>query len=104
MPVTYRSAPSSEAGLRRRVNDSDTVRATFYCEELEKHWRCLDQQREAYSKSTFAGFEMAYERLLFRINGTTLQRVDERDLSEILRSIDVVTRLSSIEAKQRPTN
>ena len=104
MPVTYRSAPSSEAELRRRVNDSDTVRATFYREELEKHWHCLDQQRESYSKSTFAGFEMAYERLLFRINGTTLQRVDERDLSEILRSIDVVTRLSSIEAKQRPTN
>ena len=46
---------------------------------------------------------MAYERLLFRINGTARQRVDERDLSEILRSIDVVTRLS-IEAKRRPTN
>ena len=103
MPVINRSAPSSEVKLRRDIDDSGSFRASFYREELEKHWRCLGQQRESFSEGAFAGFEMAYERLLFRINGTARQRVDERDLSEILRSIDVVTRLS-IEAKRRPTN
>jgi len=101
MPVKDRVAPSCEVKLCWDVGSNPT-RTSFYREELEKHWRCLDQQRESYSESTFAGFEMAYERLLFRID-RCVPKVDERDLSEVLRSIDGVTRLS-IESEQLPTN
>jgi len=101
MPIKDRAAPSGEVKFPRDVG-SNSARASFYREELEKHWRCLDQQRESFSESAFTEFEMAYERLLFRIDRCT-PKIDERDLSEMLRSIDGVTRLS-IESEQLPTN
>jgi hypothetical protein len=67
----------------------------FYREELLKHQRCLERQREYYSERAITSAETALTRLLAHLEQLCAQRDADRVLSQILRQLDVVTRLSA---------
>ena len=67
----------------------------FFREELLKHHRHLERQREYYSDVAITQAEVALERLL-----SNLEALCQRDdacqmMGELLRKIDVVTNLSA---------
>ena len=67
----------------------------FYREELIKHQRCLEKQREYYSERAVTDVETALSRLLARLDHLCSQRDADQLLSRLLRKIDVVTGLSA---------
>lgn len=69
--------------------------AEFYREELLKHHECLERQREYYSDVAIAQAEDA-----LRLIGARLDQLSQRDdacqlIGELLRRLDVVTKLSA---------
>ena len=67
----------------------------FYREELLKHHRCLERQREYYSDVAITQAEDALQLLLANLDALC-QRDDAcQMISELLRRIDVVTKLSA---------
>ena len=67
----------------------------FFREELLKHHRCLERQREYYSDVAIARAEDALQRIM-----SNLDELCQRDdacqmIGELLRRIDVVTKLSA---------
>jgi hypothetical protein len=69
--------------------------ADFYREELLKHHRALERQREYYSDRAITQAEIALERLLSNLDALC-QRDDAcQMIGELLRKIDVVTKLSA---------
>ena len=86
----------SEAGvppawLRQPVS----VRINFYREELFRHWRCLEQQREHYSEKAIRDVETAILRLMQRVDRLCDEDRGEAVLNRLLRTIDGITRLST---------
>ncbi len=73
-----------------------TIITNFYKEEFLKHQQLLHQQREYYSERAMASAEAALDRILAQIE--VLCRQDHADLlvSRLLRSFDLVTRVSAL--------
>ena len=72
-----------------------TVRTNFYREELRKHWRCLEQQREYYSEKAIGDVEAALARLMSQVDQLCARKNGDQLVSHLLRRIDGVTRLSA---------
>ena len=72
----------------------DATRAAFYREELAKHRKCLEQQREYYSDKVIGDVEAALARLMARVDNLCSCENGDEIVSKLLRDIDGVTRLS----------
>lgn len=94
-------APSNRDGSltrppRRRANlQPSTVRTNFYRDELAKHRRCLEQQREYYSQKAIDDVEAALTRLMSQVDHLCKRENGDQLVSRLLRKIDGVTRLSA---------
>jgi len=103
MPVTNREpSPSLHPDSRYPVRVI-SVRSDFYREELRKHWRCLEQQREHYSHKTMTDVEAALRRLMQHVDRLCAHENGDEVVSRLLRQIDGVTRLSASSDRQ-PTH
>lgn len=71
------------------------LRIDFYREELIKHQRCLQCQREYYSERAFASAEQALARLLAHLDQLCRSRDADQLMGNLLRQFDVVTNLSA---------
>ena len=72
-----------------------SVRMSFYREELFRHWRCLEQQREHYSEKAIRDVEMAILKLMQRVDRLCEEDRGEAVLNRLLQTIDGITRLSA---------
>lgn len=70
------------------------TRADFYREELARHRKCLEQQREYYSDKVIGDVEAALKRLTARVGHLCARENGDEIVSRLLREIDGVTRLS----------
>jgi hypothetical protein len=70
------------------------VHVEFYREELIKHKRCLQTQREYYSEGAVNSAEDALNRLLGELDRVCRQKDADLVLGHLLRQFDVVTGLS----------
>jgi hypothetical protein len=70
-------------------------RIDFYREELIKHQRCLQRQREYYSERAYASAEQALTRLLSHLDQLCRSQDADRLMGHLLRQFDVVTNLSA---------
>ena len=69
--------------------------ADFFRQELDKHYACLERQREYYSDVAITQAEDALARLMSQIE-QVCQREDAcQMMGELLRKLDSVTRLSA---------
>ena len=67
----------------------------FFREELLKHHRCLERQREYYSEGAISQVEEALARIMSRLD-VLCQREDAcQKMGQLLRQIDLVTKLSA---------
>ena len=73
----------------------NTSRVDFYRDELAKHRRCLEQQREYYSEKVIGDVDAALNRLMARVANLCARENGDEVVSRLLREIDVVTRLSA---------
>ena len=73
---------------------ADATRVDFYREELAKHRKCLEQQREYYSEKVIGDVEAALARLMARVDNLCSRENGDEIVGRLLREIDVVTRLS----------
>ena len=67
----------------------------FYREELIKHQRCLQIQREYYSERAITRAEAALTRLIDQLDQLCRQKDADQVMGRLLRQIDVVTGLSA---------
>lgn len=72
--------------------------ADFYKEEFLKHRQCLESQREFYSDRAIDQLEAALERLVAQLDTLCAKDDANQMLGQLLRKIDVVTRLSVLSA------
>ena len=93
--------PSNRDGLQGRTPrrpgnfQPSAVRINFYREELAKHRRCLEQQREYYSDKAIDDVEAALTRLMSQVDHLCKRENGDQLVSRLLRKIDGVTRLSA---------
>ena len=73
---------------------ADATRVGFYREELARHRKCLERQREYYSAKVIGDVEAALTRLMARVGNLCSRDNGDEIVSRLLREIDVVTRLS----------
>ncbi len=66
----------------------------FYREELIKHHRCLQRQREYYSARAYASAEEALQRLLSRLDQLCRSKNADQLMGRLLRQFNTVTNLS----------
>jgi hypothetical protein len=71
------------------------LRIDFYREELIKHQRCLQRQREYYSERAYASAEQALARLLASLDQLCRSHDADRLMGYLLRQFDIVTNLSA---------
>ncbi len=71
-----------------------SVHVEFYRQELIKHKRCLQIQREYYSPAAISRAEAALNRLLRELDRLCRQKDAEQILGSLLRQFDTVTGLS----------
>ena len=87
LPVSSsRQRPSHPGGSKR---------TTFYREELVKHWRCLERQREYYSEKAITDVKAALSRLHAEMDELCERENGDQLVSRLLNKIDGVTRLSA---------
>jgi hypothetical protein len=67
----------------------------FYREELIKHQRCLQRQREYYSARAYASAEEALSRLLSRLDQLCRSKDADQLMGRLLRQFNTVTNLSA---------
>ena len=72
-----------------------SIRVSFYREELFRHWRCLEQQREYYSEKTIDDVEAAILKLMRHDDRLCTEDRGEQVVNRLLRTIDGITRLSA---------
>ena len=70
-------------------------------EELVKHWHCLERQREYYSEKAITDVEAALGRLMSEVDRLCAQEHGDQLVSQLLRKIDGVTRLSAWSDRQK---
>ena len=68
--------------------------AEFYREEILRHHRCLDAQREYYSEQAVSGLERALLRAVAEMDILTA-RGGDGVVERLLKELDVVTGLSA---------
>ena len=78
--------------LRRDVKQH---RVLFYRQELYRHWRCVDQQREHYSDKVVADIARALGNLMLCVDSLCDDERGHKVVSQLLCKIDGVTGLSS---------
>jgi hypothetical protein len=71
-----------------------TVHVEFYREELIKHKRCLEIQREYFSDRAVDSAEDALNRLLGKLDRLCRQKDADLVMGRVLRQFDSVTGLS----------
>lgn len=81
-------------GLRPLSAHLSAVHVEFYREELIKHKRCLQFQREYYSQAAIASAECALNRLLAELDRLCRAKDADLVLGKLLREFDSVTGLS----------
>jgi len=69
--------------------------ARFFREEVVKHHRCLEEQREYYSDVAISQAEEALSRVMGQIEQLSRRADASEVVEELLRQLDVVTRLSA---------
>jgi|SRR5690606_18679049 nitrate/nitrite-specific signal transduction histidine kinase len=69
--------------------------ADFFRQELQKHYACLERQREYYSDAAISQAEQALERLMEQIEQLCQRDDGCRRLADLLRKLETVTRLSA---------
>jgi hypothetical protein len=67
----------------------------FYRDELIKHQRCLQRQREYYSERAITCAEAALGRLMDGLDQLCRQKDADQVMGRLLRQLDVVTGLSA---------
>ena len=95
MPPSNRDGSLGRAPGRPRDLQPSAVRTNFYREELAKHRRCLEQQREYYSEKAIDDVEAALTRLMSKDDHLCARENGDQLVSRLLRKIDGVTRLSA---------
>jgi hypothetical protein len=85
---------TSRLPVDRTVPPGASALAEFYREEILKHHRCLDAQREYYSEQAIAGMERALLRVIAEMDTLTARGGDDL-VERLLRELDVVTGLSA---------
>ena len=86
---------------RRSLTETSTARSNFYREELLKHWQCLEQQREHYSEKAMTDVEAALRKLMLHVDQLCAEEDGDQLVSQLLRKIDGVTRLSAWSNQKR---
>lgn len=87
--------------MLRFVTDKRTIRSQyatlteFYREEFVKHHRCLQKQREYYSKPAIESAEEALTRVVSHLDELCSTRGGEELVGRLLRQFDSVTGLSA---------
>jgi hypothetical protein len=71
-----------------------TVHVEFYREELIRHKRCLEIQREYFSGTAVDSAENALDRLLGKLDRLCRQKDADLVMGNLLRQFDSVTGLS----------
>jgi len=66
----------------------------FYRDELVKHHRCLQRQREYFSERAITSVEAAIVRLMDQLDQLCLDKDADQVMGRLLRQFDVVTGLS----------
>ena len=94
MPPTRRNSARAGEAARRVPPHVSAARTAFYREELAKHRRCLELQREYYSDRVIADVQCAIGRLMSQMDRFCAHEHGDRLVSRLLRTIDGVTRLS----------
>lgn len=95
MPPSNRDGSLGPAPRRPANPQPSAVRTNFYREELAKHRRCLEQQREYYSEKAIDDVEAALTRLMSQVERLCRRENGDQVVSRLLRKIDGVTRLSA---------
>lgn len=101
MPPTNRALVRFLAAKRHATLSTSTVRTNFYREELVKHWQCLERQREYYSEKAITDVESVLGRLMSEVDRLCAQEHGDQLVSQLLRKIDGVTRLSAWSDRQK---
>jgi hypothetical protein len=70
-------------------------RAAFYREELLKHQRGLERQREYFSEQAIHGVECALRSILSRLDTLCRHQDCDQVLGALLKKLDLVTRASA---------
>jgi hypothetical protein len=96
MPALKRLAGSNgQAAPHVLVGSPCECLAEFYRQEILKHHRCLEAQREYFSDVAINQAEQALMRILEQVEGLC-QRDDAcQVIGELLKKFDTVTRLSA---------
>lgn len=72
-----------------------STRVSFYRQELFRHWRCLEQQREHYSEKTIRDVEAAILKLMRHVERLCAEDGGEEVVHRLLKTINGITRLST---------
>ena len=81
--------------MHRLSRDVKQHRVLFYRQELYRHWRCVDQQREQYSDKVVADITRALGNLMLRVDSLCDDERGHKVVAQLLSKIDGVTVLSS---------
>ena len=81
--------------MHRLRRDVKQHRVLFYRQELYRHWRCVDQQREQYSDKVVADITRALGNLMLRVDSLCDDERGHKVVAQLLSKIDGVTGLSS---------
>ncbi len=101
MGSTNRELARFLAAKRHAALSPSAVRTNFYREELVKHWQCLEWQREYFSEKAITDVEFALGRLMSEVDRLCEQEHGDQLVSQLLRKIDGVTRLSAWSDRQQ---
>ncbi len=85
----------SRETMHRLRRDVKQHRVLFYRQELYRHWRCVDQQREQYSDKVVADITRALGNLMLRVDSLCDDERGHKVVAQLLSKIDGVTGLSS---------
>ena len=101
MPRSNRDGLIGRAPRRPATFQPSAVRTNFYREEFAQHRRCLEQQREFYSEKAIDDVEAALTRLMSQVDRLCARENGDQFVSQLLRKIDGVTRLSAWSDKKK---
>jgi hypothetical protein len=88
------SSVEEPSGVQPLCGPFCTCVTEFFRQEFVKHHECLERQREYYSECAIREAEDALRRIMAQLDRLS-QRDDASELvGELLRQLDVVTRLS----------
>src|SRR5262245_48906388 len=95
MPVPRSRLSRFLADSRPRCDSGFHSVSNFYREEFAKCQRCLEQQREYYSKDTITDVERALTKVMSQLDRLCTKGDAAQVVSRLLRQFDVVTGLSA---------